>query len=357
MIEKNIHIFLENGNENEIRQRLQILPDYTLYFWNKNLIKSFIIKNNIEYNPTIKYKIVCFYGGFYIDENYVFFKNIDIFLQYNFLAVFNGKYVKFFGSSKENTIVKDIKKKFGKFKDKYLKKMDIKIINPIYLYPERKNSYYSVIKVNKDFIFGANKKDSPWVFNEFVIDSQRFQYNLRKQYFISNKKMINNTSKKKILIVVAHPDDDILWFGNLIHKFNHLIKVLCVTCYSNINRRNEFKNVMEKNNVDYEMWDHCDKISYEESPLLKERLSKIVVDHEMVFTHSLSGETGHPFHILINKYLYEVVPENLFVSNPYNLKNSFSQMKKSDLLLYESQKDIIKKYHYITMKEDYLQIK
>lgn len=358
MIEKNIHIFFENEDENEIRERLRILDDYLLFFWNKDLVNSFIKHNNIEDDGSIKYKIVCYYGGFCIDEDYVFFKNIDIFLNYDFMAVYNGKDVKFFGSSKNNTIIKDIKKRFGKFKDEYLKRMEIKIVNPIYLYPEKKNNYYSVVKVNKEFMFGANKKDSPWVFDQKVLPHNgRFKYNLRRQYFFSDKKMVKNTSHRNILIVIAHPDDDILWFGNLIHKFNKIIKVLCATCYSNSNRRAEFKKIMERNKVDYEMWDHYNDSSYDESPLLKEKLAQIVKNHEMVFTHSLSGETGHPFHILLNKYLYQIVPKNLFVSNPYSIKNSFSQKKKSDLLIYSSQKDVIKKYFHITIKEDYLQIK
>lgn len=207
-------------------------------------------------------------------------------------------------------------------------------------------------------MFGANKKDSPWVFNQKVLqDSGRFQYNTRKQYFISDNKMIKSTYRRNILIVVAHPDDDILWFGNLIHQLGKIIKVLCVTCFSNSNRREEFKKIMERNKVDYEMWDHCNDCSYDESPLLKEKLSQIVKNHEIIFTHSLSGETGHPFHILINKYLFQVVPKNLFVSNPYSRKNCLTKKKKSDLQLYISQGDVIRKYHHITIKEDYLQIK
>ena len=74
--------------------------------------------------------------------------------------------------------------------------MNVKIINPIYLYPQLKTSYYIVVENNKNYIFGANKKDSNWVFssNKLTGKINRFNYSTKNYKFFNLKNTIKNTS-------------------------------------------------------------------------------------------------------------------------------------------------------------------
>jgi len=344
MIEKIIHIF-ERGHYREehveiIRKNRLLLSNYEFKLWSNEMIEEFMKEHNTD-DDKIKLKIVCKEGGFYVDMNYVFFKNIDVFLNYDFLGVYNKNELKFFGSKKNNST--NLK--------------NIKIINPIYLYPELGNSHYRVVVNNKEYMFGANILDSPWVFDRKLTGiGSEFNYKTDKYFLKSNDILLKNTRVNEILIVVAHPDDEILWFGDLILNNSNKIKVLCVTNYSNERRRNEFKKIMEKCKVDYEMWDFSDLRSYADCPLLKEKLSKIIPYHKYIYTHSLSGESGHPTHILIYKCLYDLVKNNLYVSNLYYNGVKYSEKKKELLEMYHSQRGTFKHYIRMTKKEDYLKI-
>ena len=359
MIEKIIHVF-ENGPyyDDQIQiayNNTKILPNFVFKFWNKEQTDLFIKNNDIYDKYLVKYCIVCKFGGFFIDCNYVFLKDISVFLNYDFLAVYNGEDIKFFGSKKNNDILYHIIRNKN---DESLKKLNIKIINPIYLYPELKNNYYSVVENNNQFIFGANKVDSPWVFSNDKLTgfNGHFEYNELLYSLNSDYVVKKNTNRRKYLIVVAHPDDEILFFGEFIINNSKNVKVLCITNSSNEIRRNEFINILEKYNVDYEMWDYSDLRSYKYSNEIKNRLKDYIKNFERIYTHSLSGETGHPAHILIYKYLFDTVQKNLFVANPYNYKGKISNKKLELMNMYYSQKKILYSYSYISKKEDYLQI-
>lgn len=339
MIEKIIHIF-EKGNLNNehiliSKINKNNLPNYEFYIWDEKQLKN-------------KFEIVCKYGGFFVDINYVFLKNIDIFLNYDYLAVFNNNQIKFFGSKKNSE----------KLNEESFRKMNIKIINPIYLYPELKNNYYTITENNSKYIFGANKIDSPWIFsdNRIININSPFPFNNFNYYLKSNFIAKKDSNKRKYLIVIAHPDDEILFFGEFIINNSNNVKVLCITNSSNEVRRKEFINILQKYNVDYEMWDYSDFKSHQYSDEIKNRLKNYVKNFEKIYTHSLSGETGHPTHILINKYLFDVVEKNLYVSNPYKINGKISNKKMELLKMYNSQKKILNIYKHISEKEDYLQI-
>jgi hypothetical protein len=143
-----------------------------------------------------------------------------------------------------------------------------------------------------------------------------------------------------------------LFFGELLIYKSSQIKVICITNASKETRKNEFLNIMKKLDVDYEMWDISDIISYNDSEFLRNNLTNSIKGFDFIFTHSLSGETGHPTHILINKILFDIVPKNLFVANPYRQK-FYLQSKKMNLLnMYKSQKGIVRMYRYITVAEN-----
>lgn len=384
MVEKIINIFKDNDLplSQEQMQNLEknkiLHPDYQFIIWNKAMIDEAYNIFKLTDRSQTKFYIICLFGGFYIDPNYLFFKNIDFFLEYDFLAVYNnGKDIKFFGSKKNNDIIEKMIKKYGKF-DELMFKYLAKIINPIYLYPELYSDYYTVVENNREYMFGANKVDCSWVFGPKLTGAKsQFTYNTKPYFFRSKKVYFKNTARKEILIVVAHPDDETLWFGNLLINNSEKIKVVCITNNSNSTRRSEFLNVMKTVGVDYEMWDISDFRTYADFQELKTLLAIEVKLHDVVYGNSLSGETGHPTHILLSKYLYDVTPNNLYVANTYNYNGTISPEKDSLLDIYKSQKstesgccgDIfdryetdnlkgpITNYKWISAREDYLQIK
>lgn len=363
MIERIIHVYYGKSlsESKYLTHNKTVLPNYQFMDWDDNKLLDYCKKNGLPQNNII-IRTVCKLGGFFIDNNYQFIKNIDIFLEYDFLSVFDSNdKLKFYGSKKDNSIINHIFNKHKIYDDKYiLEYKKNKVINPIYLYPQKKIRAYAIIEVNKDYIFGANRIDSSWVFDKKITDMiTYFKYNTRPYILKSNtvSSQIRPNQKRNILVVIAHPDDDMLFFGELLIYRSQQIKVICVTCLSKGNRHNEFISVMKKLDVDYEMWDISDTMSYENSNIIKSKLTNAIKGFDIFFTHSLSGETGHPTHILINKIMFDIVPRNLFVTNPYRQKY-YLLPKKMDLLdLYNSQRGTIRMYRNLTSKEDYLKIK
>jgi hypothetical protein len=363
MIEKIIHVYYgKTLNQSKyLTHNKTVLPNYQFMEWDDNKLLDFCKKNQLPQN-NIMIRTVCKLGGFFIDSNYEFLKNIDIFLDYKFLSVFDSNYkLKFYGSKKENKIINKIFNKYRTFSDKYiLEYKKNKIINPIYLYPQKKIRAYGIIEVNKNYIFGANHVDSSWVFDKKITDViTYFKFNKQPYSLRSNKvhSQIRPNQKRNILVVIAHPDDDMLFFGELLIYRSNLIKVICVTCLSKDNRDKEFINVMKKLDVDYEMWDISDIKSYADSDIIRSKLTNAIKGFDIFFTHSLSGETGHPTHILINKIMFDIVPQNLFVANPFRQKNYLLPKKSVLLDIYNSQRGTIRMYRDLTSKEDYLRIK
>ena len=363
MIERIIHVYYgETLSESKyLTDNKTLLHNYQFIEWDNSKLLDYCKKKGLP-EDNLMIRTVCKKGGFFVDSNYKFLKNIDIFLGYDFISVFdNDDKLKFYGSKKNNKIINNICIKNGIYDDKYiLEYKNNKIINPIYLYPQKITKLYKIIEVNKDYMFGANTIDSPWVFNDKITDMRSWcNYNTKPYRLLSEKtySLIRPEQKRNILVVVAHPDDDLLFFGELLIYRHDQIKVICATCLSKEGRHNEFINVMRQLDIDYEIWDILDIMSYADFDILRNKLTEAIKGFNIFFTHSLSGETGHPTHILINKIMFDIVPRNLFVANPYRQKPYLHPKKMELLKIYQSQKGAIRFNIYNTSNEDYLRIK
>ena len=422
MIPKIIHnIWIQGYNSipNEYIKYIQnnriLFDDYVYIFWDDYKITKLLLykfpKNYKIYIlcniPAQKSDIarICIlyeYGGIYYDVDFIFNKKIDVFLEYDFFGVsdcicgvkkiYNG----IIGSIKKNKILLKFINKINKLDEdelnnkynillktgtiafyniikKFLTKdkniYNIKIINKIYLFPQSTFDNTKNLAHIKNYIFAHASNNSSWSpkiynnshklisnINNLIYESN---YNLEELYFLSNKiiqkKNHNNFNN---LIVIAHPDDEIIFFGDFLLKNANNTTVLCVTNSSNLIRSIEFVQVMNKVNCNYIMWDLKDCKSYSKCSELKKKLNKIVHNYNNIYTHSLSGETGHPVHILLSMYLYDIVNKNLYVSNLNIFKSELSQEKLKLFKIYKSQlyNSII--FHiYKTSKEDYLKIK
>lgn len=148
MIEKIIHVYYGktiNTSKYFIGNKW-LLNNYEFIQWDDTKLIEFCKKNELPQN-NMMLRTVCKLGGFFVDSNYQFFKSIDIFLDYNFLSVFDSNNnLKFYGSKKENQILNEIYNKYGKIEDIYIKEYENnKIVNPIYLYPQKKTNSYKII--------------------------------------------------------------------------------------------------------------------------------------------------------------------------------------------------------------------
>lgn len=419
MIQKLIHnIWLQgykkvpdNYKKNIVNNK-KILFDYKFKFWDENkIVKMFYIyfpnllpiyKNISIYaqkSDIARYCILYLYGGIYVDIDFMFYKKIDIFLQYDFIGIIDFIFVKrkimnaLIGSCVKNKIFIDfinwiMVQKPEDFNDelkvtfitgtqtlyKIVEKnttigiSNIKLLNRKYFFNGSIHDNTIEYNFDKEYQFGMFTNQSSWmstlaqVPHDFVrnINNQifEFKYNQEPLYFLSDKilKKIVHGIKKNI-IVIAHPDDELLFFGEFLIVNSSESKVLCVSNASDKLRSNEFINVMERLGCDYEMWDLKDLWTYAKCDKLNEKLNNAIKGYTNIYTHSLSGETGHPVHILLNKYLFDIVPTNLFVSNPYNFNQEISKEKMNLIKLYRTQKFTIYKYLFISKREDYLLVK
>lgn len=147
------------------------------------------------------------------------------------------------------------------------------------------------------------------------------------------------------LMVVAHPDDEIIFGGA------HLLAgdewtVICVTNGNNLERRQEFEEVMRRVGADYEIWNYRDTYSRQfDIVRLKRDLQRLVRQNRfaMTVTHGLCGEYGHPQHKVIARMMRQIVPHNLyaFAMGKKKLPEPVLQKKLELLVLYESQEKTI----------------
>jgi hypothetical protein len=118
--------------------------------------------------------------------------------------------------------------------------------------------------------------------------------------------------------LVAHPDDELLFFKDILEKYNNVIKVICITNASNKIRSIEFIHSLKQFNIfNYEMWDYEDMHSSYVSHRLRKRIKESIKGYTKIYTHSLSGETGHPQHIGLYKTVHDEIINNqkLYVPN------------------------------------------
>ena len=187
-------------------------------------------------------------------------------------------------------------------------------------------------------------------------------------YFITNTRINNynklfynqNDDSIKQLVFVDHPDVELLWFGDFLIDNacnNHDIKVVCITNARNRIRATEFINVMYSLNLSYEMWDYVDSKKHTGSKELEKELIKLFHKYDRIYTHSSTGETGHPQHIMLHNYVCLIAKEKLYIFSPkreLKMKNKLSSKKEHLLKLYSSQKDVINYHTYLSAHEDHI---
>lgn len=150
---------------------------------------------------------------------------------------------------------------------------------------------------------------------------------------------------KHKLMVVAHPDDETIFGGAHLLRDKHW-KVICVTNGNHRRRAREFKKVMKRIGVEYEIWNYRDTYSNHFDIVgLKRDLERLFKRHEFakVVTHGLGGEYGHPQHKVLARLLRGLVKHNLYAFSigKRQLPASIVYKKRRLLDLYPSQKRTI----------------
>jgi len=163
-------------------------------------------------------------------------------------------------------------------------------------------------------------------------------------YFPVVVKRKNKLIDGKNLMVVAHPDDEIIFgYTQLMNKLADWT-VLCITNGDNKDRSREFKNIMEKISVKYEIWDYLDLWDDEffwDIEQLSVRIKKFLeLGFDNILTHNKDGDYGHPQHKILSKLMSEIVTdENLFYFDISNIPLDGKVLKnKLDIFsLYKTQ--------------------
>ena len=192
--------------------------------------------------------------------------------------------------------------------------------------------------------------------------------NFSKQTHLLSKYLIKlqniEGGKKTNLMIVAHPDDELLWGGQMLIDYPNW-KVICITNGNDIVRKNDFIKVMNKLNAKYEIFNFIDSYDYT-NPILwddeikkqiKLELNRIVNEnnYNMIVTHNKDGETGHIHHKLVHELVTEIVKDKnkLFYFNVNKSKKSDMSKEKEELLkMYTIGQAAIEKWWNLSKKED-----
>jgi mannosyltransferase OCH1-like enzyme len=380
MIDKVIHlIWLQGFNKLPDKYNIilnnnkNVLYDYEFKYWDDNSIRKLLVTNHKKLydlydscdiyqgkSDIARYCIVMMEGGIYADVDFKFYKKIDIFLNKKFICIGFNKFkilTGFFGSIKNHIILEDIIKSLSKnkqsintfnityitgtvmFKKHIIKhRLNSKKANKILILP--KHYFHPIYKGN-----AYNIKDSNYIYTEEVqFDCKKYRWFniLQEQYYSicsninkikefidiekNNKKIdfVSDITIKKyshdtsIILLVAHPDDELLFFKDILEKYNKYIKVICVTNASNKIRSYEFIHSLKHFKIfNYEIWDYEDRHSYYVSENLREKIKNSIKGYTKIYTHSLSGETGHPQHIALYKTVHDEISntQKLYVPN------------------------------------------
>lgn len=143
----------------------------------------------------------------------------------------------------------------------------------------------------------------------------------------------------KRILFVAHPDDDILFFGNLeILGFFDLKIVLTFKKHSF--RAGELVEwtFFANSSCDVIFLENEDFI-FRDKSILIDQLSKYIDEGDIVFTHGPSGEYGHIQHILCYEAIAEGFP-NVIVNYPV-----FPPSTKAEQVIVGDKTHFVKKYY------------
>ena len=120
--------------------------------------------------------------------------------------------------------------------------------------------------------------------------------------------------KKKNLIIIAHPDDEAIFFGNLLSQEGKNSHVICVTDANADGlghlRKKEFIRSMKLLKVDSFTWVSLpDQYNNElDQAKLLDSINatiKLCIKSPNIYTHGLTGEYGHPHHLQISNLIHQ----------------------------------------------------
>lgn len=138
------------------------------------------------------------------------------------------------------------------------------------------------------------------------------------------------SKQKYALLVVAHPDDESIFFaGLLMNERSRPWKVICVTDGNadqmGNTRANQFKEACRLLKVKCEHWDFEDK--FEKRLNIKDLVERLrsLEKPEVVYTHGILGEYGHPHHQDVSYAVHEAFNKKVTVWSP--AYNRFPQKK------------------------------
>jgi len=139
-------------------------------------------------------------------------------------------------------------------------------------------------------------------------------------------KFIEEMSKLRVAVVVAHPDDECLFFGNLISRLQ-VDLYCCMVAYQEPPRFNAFFRVCKKVKARPEVLYWFD---FEWMDLSQ---------YDVVFTHNYVGEYGHPKHRLVHQHV---------ASNHGHVYMSGVNLDHHDVLLSGQEKiELVKTYDFL----------
>lgn len=129
---------------------------------------------------------------------------------------------------------------------------------------------------------------------------------------------------KKAAIVIAHPDDETIWMGGTILRFNNIEWKIFVLTACEGERVKNLKEAIEK----YKEFG-VKKLSYECVPIMKneqliEKLDSVKIENDLdlssldlssydyIFTHNIDGEYHHCNHLVIGEYFKKSSLKNVW---------------------------------------------
>jgi len=146
-------------------------------------------------------------------------------------------------------------------------------------------------------------------------------------------------NKNYSLIIIAHPDDEVLWAGNIIENKSNVF-VLCLTNRKNKRRARQFKRILRIYGIKGEILDFPDEPLTHYPRSLLEELENVLrryINSENiaeVITHNPDGEYGHELHKLLSKLSKKIINDGskLFYFDFQPKKNLFLSPKKKKAL-------------------------
>ena len=195
------------------------------------------------------------------------------------------------------------------------------------------SNHPEIIKINNEGKITAIRPGNA-IITAIGLDGKKTQV---KVVALSNNGLISNytldqynASQYKKVMIVAHPDDETLWGGA--HLFKERYFVVCLTNGYNLNRANDYREILKFTKNNGLILNHPDLQNniiddWSEFGIgIKKDLSTILKYKfwEKIVTHGPEGTTGHIHHKKICEYITKITKEcNKFKNLYYNLSSNY----------------------------------